>query len=289
MPARLTVERRSGTARARRRLRAAQNRSTAGRSSASPLGASDRAPRDVAIHRQARHAARRAATRVGEATCAVNPWPHQIRAFDRLYAMDWLRACSLPTKSASERRSRPGCCSGRCGSRVGRRRILDPHAGRGDARSGRWSFARSSISTGPMYDDGCLTLVSSRRPRAASSTSGRSRDRRGISEPVSHRVEPSHAPAVIGEKELCDDAEPWDLMVLDEAHHARRKGAGSVAEEGPNALLRLMRAPARSARRVWSSSPRRRCRCIRSSSGTCSTCSVFRPTGVRAPFCGSSS
>ena len=36
-------------------------------------------------------------------------------------------------------------------------------------------------------------------------------------------------------------SEPWDLIVLDEAHHARRKGAGSAAEEGPNALLRLMR------------------------------------------------
>jgi len=43
------------------------------------------------------------------------------------------------------------------------------------------------------------------------------------------------------EKELCEDAEPWDLIVLDEAHHARRKGAGSASEEGPNALLRLMR------------------------------------------------
>lgn len=32
----------------------------------------------------------------------------------------------------------------------------------------------------------------------------------------------------------------WDLIVLDEAHHARRKGAGSTQEKGANLLLRLM-------------------------------------------------
>lgn len=36
------------------------------------------------------------------------------------------------------------------------------------------------------------------------------------------------------------EAEPWDLLVLDEAHHARRKGAGTPAEKGPNRLLDLM-------------------------------------------------
>jgi SNF2 family DNA or RNA helicase len=41
--------------------------------------------------------------------------------------------------------------------------------------------------------------------------------------------------------ELLEAAEAWDLVVLDEAHHARRRGAGSAQESGPNALLRLMR------------------------------------------------
>ena len=40
---------------------------------------------------------------------------------------------------------------------------------------------------------------------------------------------------------LLQDAEPWDLVVLDEAHHARRRAAGSAREGGANALLRLMR------------------------------------------------
>jgi superfamily II DNA or RNA helicase len=37
------------------------------------------------------------------------------------------------------------------------------------------------------------------------------------------------------------DAPDWDLIVLDEAHHARRRGAGSTQENRPNALLGLMR------------------------------------------------
>jgi Rad3-related DNA helicase len=40
--------------------------------------------------------------------------------------------------------------------------------------------------------------------------------------------------------ELLDAADPWDVVVLDEAHHARRRAAGT-AQERPNALLRLMR------------------------------------------------
>ena len=39
---------------------------------------------------------------------------------------------------------------------------------------------------------------------------------------------------------LLEEAEPWDLVVLDEAHHARRRAAGSPQEGGPNALLQLM-------------------------------------------------
>src|SRR5258708_6379517 len=43
------------------------------------------------------------------------------------------------------------------------------------------------------------------------------------------------------QRELLDAAD-WDLIVLDEAHHARRRGAGTAQEKGPNALLDLMRS-----------------------------------------------
>lgn len=38
------------------------------------------------------------------------------------------------------------------------------------------------------------------------------------------------------------DAENWDLIVLDEAHHARRSAPGTPQEGGPNRLLRLMQS-----------------------------------------------
>jgi SNF2 family DNA or RNA helicase len=40
--------------------------------------------------------------------------------------------------------------------------------------------------------------------------------------------------------ELCEAAAPWDLVVLDEAHHARRKSPGASREGPPNLLLQLM-------------------------------------------------
>ena len=43
------------------------------------------------------------------------------------------------------------------------------------------------------------------------------------------------------QKALLEDAAPWDLVVVDEAHHARRRGAGGPAESGANQLLRLLR------------------------------------------------
>jgi hypothetical protein len=40
--------------------------------------------------------------------------------------------------------------------------------------------------------------------------------------------------------DLLATAEPWDLMILDEAHHARRRSPGAPSEGGPNRMLRLM-------------------------------------------------
>jgi SNF2 family DNA or RNA helicase len=38
------------------------------------------------------------------------------------------------------------------------------------------------------------------------------------------------------------EAQEWDLLILDEAHHARRRGAGTPQEKGPNLMLRLIQA-----------------------------------------------
>ena len=39
------------------------------------------------------------------------------------------------------------------------------------------------------------------------------------------------------------EAEDWDLVIVDEAHHARRRAPGTPREGGPNRLLRLLRGP----------------------------------------------
>ena len=90
----------------------------------------------------------------------------------------------------------------------------------------------------PIYDEGSLNWYPSPGTRGS--------ERRQASRADWHKEDVVIASSHLmrrrdRENELCEVAEPWDLIVLDEAHHARRKGAGSVAEEGPNALLRLMR------------------------------------------------
>lgn len=41
-------------------------------------------------------------------------------------------------------------------------------------------------------------------------------------------------------RELINEAEPYNLVFLDEAHHARRQGVSGTQPKGPNQLLRLM-------------------------------------------------
>lgn len=174
--------------------------------------------------------------RVGEATCAVEPWPHQIRAFQRLYGAESPRLLiadevGLGKTIQAGMLLRQAWLSGR----AKRILILTPAA-----VMQQWQLElREKFNLNwPIYDDGLLTWYPSPGMR------GRSQ------RPVG-RTDWHKEPVVIAsshlmrrrerENELCVDATPWDLIVLDEAHHARRKGAGSDKQEGPNTLLRLMR------------------------------------------------
>jgi len=174
--------------------------------------------------------------RVGEATCAVQPWPHQIRAFDRLYAMETPRLL-IADEVGLGKTIEAGMLLRQMwlAGRARRILVLTPAA-----VMAQWQVElREKFNLNwPVYDDGCLTWCASPAMR-------------GVEPSIVARSDWHRQPAVIAssqlmrrrdrEKELCVDAEPWDLVVLDEAHHARRKGAGSIGEEGPNALLRLMR------------------------------------------------
>ena len=173
---------------------------------------------------------------VGEATCAVDPWPHQVRTFERLYAKAAPRLL-IADEVGLGKTIEAGLLLRQMwlAKRARRILILTPAA---VMRQWQLELREKFNLNWPVYDDGSLNWYPS--PAMAGS------DTRTVSRSDWHRenvvIASSHLMRRRNrEKELCEEAEPWDLIVLDEAHHARRKGAGSAAEEGPNTLLRLMR------------------------------------------------
>ena len=174
--------------------------------------------------------------RVGEATAAVTPWPHQVRAFERLYG-NWPPKLLIADEVGLGKTIQAGLLLRQAwlAGRAHRVLILAPKA-----VLGQWQIElREKFNLNwPVYDGHRFTWYPSP-------------ERRGRHEREVNRAVWHEEPAVIASSQLMRrhdraeallaEAEPWDLVVLDEAHHARRRGAGSQSEGGPNALLRLMR------------------------------------------------
>ena len=172
---------------------------------------------------------------VGEATSAVTPWPHQVRAFERLYR-EWPPRLLIADEVGLGKTIQAGMLLRQAwlAGRATRILILAPKA---ILKQWQIELREKFNLNWPIYDGS--KLVWYRSP------AWRGRHERDVDrdhwhrEPVviasSHLLR-RHDPAAA----LLADAEPWDLVVLDEAHHARRRGAGSQQEGGPNALLRLM-------------------------------------------------
>ena len=176
-----------------------------------------------------------AGARVGEATAAVEPWPHQLRAFERLYA-PWPPRVLIADEVGLGKTIQAGLLLRQAWLAGLAKRIL-VLAPKAVLKQWQIELREKFNLNWPIYDDGKL----SRYP---------SRALRGHHE---HEVDPGRwheEPVVIASSHLMRrrdraavlvDAEPWDLIVLDEAHHARRSAAGSQREGGPNKLLQLMR------------------------------------------------
>jgi SNF2 family DNA or RNA helicase len=174
--------------------------------------------------------------RVGEATAAVDPWPHQIRAFHRLYD-HWPPKLLIADEVGLGKTIQAGLLLRQAwlAGRAKRILILAPKA---VLRQWQIELREKFNLNWPIYDGQNLNWYPSPALRGQS-TKPTGRDA-WHKEPIV--IASSHLMRRRDRlPELLDHAEPWDLIVLDEAHHARRKAAGAATEGGPNALLKLMR------------------------------------------------
>ena len=173
--------------------------------------------------------------RVGEMTSAVTPWPHQVRAFERLYR-DWPPKLLIADEVGLGKTIEAGLLLRQAwiAGRVKRVLILAPKA---VLKQWQVELREKFNLNWPIYDGHKLVWYPSPALRG--------RNERVVDLHQWHRE-----PVVIASSQLMrrhdrtpallQEAEPWDLVVLDEAHHARRRAAGSQQEGGPNALLQLM-------------------------------------------------
>ena len=173
--------------------------------------------------------------RVGEATAAVTPWPHQVRAFERLYA-HWPPRLLIADEVGLGKTIQAGLLL-RQAWLAGRAKRILTLAPKAVLRQWQIELREKFNLNWPIYDGRQLVWYASPARRGS--------DRRPVAPDAWHAE-----PVVIASSQLMrrhdraqvllNEAPPWDLVVLDEAHHARRRAAGSAQEGGPNALLRLM-------------------------------------------------
>ena len=172
--------------------------------------------------------------RVGEVTSTVNPWPHQVQTYQRLIN-DWPSQLLIADEVGLGKTITAGLFIRQAwlSERAKRILILMPKA-----LLTQWQgelYEKFNLNV-PIYDGQKLICKAIH----------------GSNDQVERKVDRQEwhkEPFVIASSHLmrrrdrADDllqAEDWDLIVLDEAHHARRKSPGTPQEGGPNQLLRLM-------------------------------------------------
>jgi SNF2 family DNA or RNA helicase len=175
------------------------------------------------------------AERVGEATAAIDPWPHQIKAFERMYRQ-WPPKLLIADEVGLGKTIEAGLLLRQAwmAGRAKRILILAPKA---ILKQWQVELREKFNLNWPIYDGHHLEWYQSPALRGMNVKS----------------VDPDkwhEEPIVLTSsqlmrrtdraKELLDRAAPWDLVILDEAHHARRKSPGAARSRGPNALLQLM-------------------------------------------------
>ena len=173
---------------------------------------------------------------VGEATAPITPWPHQIRAFERMYH-DWPPKLLVADEVGLGKTIQAGMVLRQAwlSGRARRILIMVPAA---VMRQWQIELYEKFNLNWPIYSGGKLRWYSpnpDQPPRVRTVNA----DRWHLEDVV---IASSHLMRRRERQEiLFEEARKWDLVVLDEAHHARRRGAGGRRDRGPNELLRLMR------------------------------------------------
>lgn len=172
--------------------------------------------------------------RVGEATCSVTPWPHQVRAFSRLYN-HWPPKLLIADEVGLGKTIQAGMVLRQAwlAGRAKRILVLAPKA---VLKQWQIELREKFNLNWPVFDGQRLTWYPSPAMRG--------REIELADRDTWHKqsvvIASSHLLRRSDRLNECLGAEPWDLIVLDEAHHARRRSAGAAKEGPPNALLRLM-------------------------------------------------
>ena len=173
---------------------------------------------------------------VGEATAPITPWPHQVHAFERMYH-DWPPRLLIADEVGLGKTIQAGMVLRQAWLSGRARRILIMVPA---AVMKQWQielYEKFNLNW-PVYVGGDLRWYSPNLERPAQTRAVGS-DRWHLEDVV---IASSHLMRRRERREtILEQARKWDLVVLDEAHHARRRGAGGPGSKGPNELLRLMR------------------------------------------------
>jgi len=173
--------------------------------------------------------------RAGETTSAVTPWQHQIRTYTR-FIQEWPCRLLIADEVGLGKTVSAGLIlrQAMMAGLAKRTLILTPKSVQIQWQNELYEKFNLNV---PIYDGSSLcwkAVHGMQRP---------------VEMPVARDGWQSEALVLTSsflmrradrQRELLEAAD-WDLIVLDEAHHARRRGAGTAQEKGPNALLDLMR------------------------------------------------
>jgi len=174
--------------------------------------------------------------RVGEVTSAIHPWPHQLRAFKRLidsWPCQMLIAdeVGLGKTITAGLLLRQAWISG-LAKRV---LLLVPKS-----VMPQWQdelYEKFNLNV-PMYDG--QKLIWKKTQGLQGSAEKKVACDKWHEEPFV--ICSSHLMRRRDRATQFEQAEAWDLVIVDVAHHARRKSPGTPQQGGPNNLLRLLQA-----------------------------------------------